>query len=131
MPPTIISIPVDTSFAVANTVVNSYSSIIGSGGSITALCTSVGINEISEGDLTSIYPNPAKDYFTIEINTKQKNVPVTFGMEIFNVLGEKIYSVKLNRNHEVINCKDFAPGLYFIAVRMDGPVLTKKLIVSK
>jgi len=79
-------------------------------------------SSVSNGLQLQIYPNPAKDEFTVY--GLQYNVNAT--LEVYNVLGEKIYSEPLqtfpngsaqaNSQSQTINCKSFAKGIYFVKV---------------
>jgi hypothetical protein len=128
VPAIIVSLPIDTdSVAIVYTTLNSYAIPIGSGGAITSLCIYTGIPEIEQENIISIYPNPAQDIFMFRINEQLRDVKV----EIYNILGKKIYSTNLADNQEVINCKEFISGIYLITVRMVDKTITKKLIVNK
>lgn len=124
-PHLMISLPVDT-FLLQPTVVNSYSALVSSGGMTNTLCTNVEIIEFPRDISLTIYPNPAYDDFTIvhdELNNS------TFIIQ--NVLGQTIYSAKLESKQRRISCKEFLPGIYFVSIRSGSRLITKKLIVSK
>ncbi len=70
-----------------------------------------------------IYPNPAHANFTIHLNADIKKAQV----EIYNVLGEKIYSNVLNTKQELIKTTQFSPGLYFVQVSDGEKWYTKKI----
>ena len=125
-PPTIVSNPVDT-FLLGAIDVNSYSSLVGSGGIINLLCFATGINELIGRNAINIYPNPSQDNFIIYLNAELFNA----NLEIRNVLGEKNYATKLNSNYESISCNEFPSGIYLITIRKDNEVITKKLIINK
>ncbi|MEO5570366.1 MAG: T9SS type A sorting domain-containing protein [Bacteroidia bacterium] len=68
----------------------------------------------SEQDL-SVFPNPAQDIFTIELNsTKQKIIH----LQILNVFGAIIYDEQIQNSgsgfSKKINLKEIAVGIYFI-----------------
>lgn len=125
-PATIVSLPADT-IPSAPTLVNSFSALVSRGGIINTLCTTAEINELVEVNEISIYPNPAQYNFTISINVVVSNA----NLEIHNMFGEEIYSATLNHKQLTINCTSFPSGIYFISVRMDDQVITKKLIINK
>ncbi|MEK6617013.1 MAG: T9SS type A sorting domain-containing protein [Bacteroidota bacterium] len=75
----------------------------------------------------SVYPNPNIGQFTlvIESNAKQSQI------EIYNVLGEKVYSEKiLNLKSLIINL-DVPDGVYFLQLKSENGTETKKLIIQK
>ena len=97
------------------------------GGTVIALCTTVGINKLPSNESSiNIFPNPAKDNFTININVEIKNAQV----EIYNLLSEKVYSATLNNKQEIINTKQFSSGIYIVKVRDGEKLFTRKLVVQ-
>lgn len=70
-----------------------------------------------------LYPNPAKGQFTLESFGEAK----IFDAAIFNVLGQEIRKVKTG---EVNRVEDLAAGNYFIKIKADNKIITKKLIVQ-
>ncbi len=57
----------------------------------------------------SLYPNPTTDYIMVSGLTPEDNT-----IEIYNVLGEIVYSKKVDKNIENINVSNFAKGMYVI-----------------
>ncbi|WP_179009480.1 T9SS type A sorting domain-containing protein [Winogradskyella forsetii] len=73
-------------------------------------CSSLSVNEVNIRSNFSIYPNPVKDFLTIEnIN----NVDLK-KIEIFSVLGKKIKTI--TNQFKKIDFQLFSPGLYFINI---------------
>ncbi|MEO8085923.1 MAG: T9SS type A sorting domain-containing protein [Bacteroidota bacterium] len=58
----------------------------------------------------SIFPNPAMDQFIIS------NLKGDSQIEIFNLLGENIYSASANRELCFVKCISFPTGIYFVIV---------------
>ncbi len=89
-----------------------------------------GINELIFDKLITLFPNPAREFVTISINTE--------GIEGFaiitNVLGENIRSINLkeiNGNTKYsFDIKELDRGIYFITIQLKGRVITKKFIVE-
>jgi len=73
---------------------------------------------LSEGLKMQIYPNPVKELLIVSYWSSGKEGSI----EIYNVLGEKVYSEQLhpdaptNAKSQIINCKSFISGIYFIKV---------------
>lgn len=82
---------------------------------------SVAKNEI-EG--LKVYPNPAKDYITIE----SKNVKLT-SVELYNVLGSKVLSSKSLTNDR-LNVSGVSKGIYMLQVNADGASSTRKIVIE-
>ncbi len=77
----------------------------------------------------SIYPNPAINEVTIEINNIQnKNV----NLDIFDISGKLIQNVKLNAKEDLINqqlnISQFVSGIYFMNFTIDNKEYLKKII---
>jgi len=53
-----------------------------------------------------IYPNPAQESIIVKTQDDE-----TF-IELFNVLGEKVYSTKVSSNNFLIDISEFKNGLY-------------------
>ena len=86
------------------------------------IITAVNPPKISTSGI-SIFPNPAKDSFTIKIDSEIKNTLV----EIFNSLGTKVYSEYLSTNIKTID-NDFKNGIYFVRLINGEKVWTAKII---
>ncbi|WP_298893445.1 T9SS type A sorting domain-containing protein [uncultured Psychroserpens sp.] len=71
-----------------------------------------------------IYPNPAKDYITIETN----NVAIT-SIVMYDILGKNVFAQSELTNNR-INVSDFNSGLYFVKIESSGNSITKKLIIE-
>ena len=69
-----------------------------------------------------MFPNPVKGE-TLNFQA-QKDLQV----EIFDVLGKKVISTKINGNSNFINVSALSTGLYLVKLKSSDGVLTKKLI---
>ena len=91
--------------------------------------TTVGIdnNLIGNNNSFQIYPNPANSKITIMMNETVANG----NLEIYSVLGEKIYSETFSQAPmKEITLTDFSPGIYFVKVMADEKEFTKKFIIE-
>ena len=72
-----------------------------------------------------IYPNPASE--EIRVIGNQSTVS---GVEVFNLLGEKIYNLPItdNRSPITINVVDFPAGVYIVKVKTEKGMEVKKFI---
>lgn len=78
------------------------------------------VNEMSNADNNIlVYPNPANDLLTIQVNSSTKN----FTVEIFNLIGKQIFK---SSNNKSIDVSSFSQGLYFIKVKQDNKIMMAK-----
>lgn len=86
----------------------------------------IGIKEnISKEIEFTVYPNPAHNYVQIQTATAE-----VYAIEITNILGQRIYSVKPSESDKAtIDISNFGSGIYFISLNK-GNVLTVKKFVK-
>ena len=84
---------------------------------------SLGIEKNNITESISVFPNPAKGNFTIEIDENMIGSKAT----VYNLLGQKIKSYALNAT---ITNQTLSKGIYLIQIEMNGIKTTKKLIVN-
>lgn len=87
-------------------------------------------NALDEMDEVSfaIYPNPARDLTTIELETEADRI------ELRNMMGQLVYSSEVSASDVAIKISlaDFSEGVYFVGVYRDGSMLAQqKLVVAK
>jgi hypothetical protein len=93
--------------------------------------TNVGVEEIAMTEGTvSIYPNPSHGRMNVRINRELNNPSI----EIYNILGDKVYSEALKSDFETIT-RQFVSGIYFVKVfsGQEGSiskVFTQKIVVE-
>jgi hypothetical protein len=82
----------------------------------------------------SIYPNPAVNFFNIDVQAKNGAV---IAIDIIDAKGSivssKNYGAKATDNHVNVSIplNDYTPGMYNVAISVDGEVATKKLMVIR
>lgn len=74
----------------------------------------------------SIYPNPAKNNFTIKSNLDLQNCKI----EVFNMLGVMVYDETLNSEQQNI-IVEIENGIYLVKILSKQKQLIKKLIIEK
>lgn len=79
----------------------------------------------NSSDNPTIYPNPAKGKFYIYAGSIN-------GIEIFNLAGEKIYSVTEPQNlcENEIDLSAYPPGIYFVRIKEKESVISRKIILQ-
>jgi hypothetical protein len=96
----------------------------------TTLCSGTAIDELLLNDRVTISPNPNSGKFTIDIQSgnclKQEGV-----IEIFNMIGEKVYSFSFNQqlSHEV-DFSGASKGVYFVRGSNGDTVVSEKIVVQ-
>ena len=98
------------------------------------LPTSIGIEEFSSTGIlgvgdnvlngVSIYPNPANSVLNIA-NAENASI------EVFNMLGQSLYSKSNISLNEQINVSHLTEGTYFVKIANGEAVKTSKFIVVK
>lgn len=75
----------------------------------------------------SVYPNPARNNFTIEHNYGSKAV-----IEVFNILGKSVAKINSGSANQVnIDCSKWENGYYFCRILNEGKIeKTIKLVVT-
>lgn len=70
-----------------------------------------------------VFPNPFSTYITVMANEENQNK-----VEIFNVLGEKVYSVQITNTNTEIDLSNVPSGVYFMEITGEETSVTKKII---
>ena len=86
----------------------------------------VGISEVSTYDV-SIYPNPATNLINVVLPSVENTEVV-----IFNMVGEVIYqNDKLTKTNFTVDMSNHSNGIYFVNVKSNNNVITKKVTIAK
>ena len=88
------------------------------------------VESIVLDDILSLYPNPTTGLLTIElINPVHNNMKI----EIYNLHGQKIYSLQFNPNEgkEIIDLGGLPKGIYMVRVTSEDMISSGKLILSR
>ena len=88
--------------------------------------TVISASGVSKGKLR-LYPNPAKNYFKINFHTPVSGNKL---MEVYSLLGEKMYEKRIKDARERISTADWEPGIYLIKVKTDESVKTGRILIK-
>jgi extracellular elastinolytic metalloproteinase len=97
------------------------------------LSSTTGIKQLtSEKIEVSVYPNPAKNNATIELNlTKEETITIN----VLSVMGQVVYSETLNASAGVqtinLNSSTWADGIYNVNITTNNGSVSRKLEVIK
>ncbi len=95
----------------------------------TSACVNIdilGINETTTEMHFHIYPNPSNGKFNI-INPKNNK---TSSIEIFNLLGELIFTLNNVKQQSEIDLSSYQKGIYFVKIYGEGKFKTEKIIIN-
>ena len=84
----------------------------------------VGLTASDLNNLTYVYPNPASEQVMIAASVKMSKV------EIYNIVGQKIYSEDVNGISTSVSTAGFATGQYIVKMYTQSGVAVKKMIVK-
>lgn len=87
-------------------------------------------NSIDGSDFTeniSVYPNPAKESINVKCKIKNENA----FLSIYDVLGSEVMTEKIVNENSQINISDLKDGIYFVQIKTNEKITTKKITISK
>jgi len=91
----------------------------------------VGIDDQKEENSFTIYPNPSKGEFTINIElAKQENIQI----RVFNIVGQEIFTKKIADTQVgkfTIDLSSQSNGIYFVELKTNEQVSSKKISLVK
>ncbi len=87
-------------------------------------------NNLITNNSITVYPNPANDKLNIEIGTgnQELGTKTNSAIVITDVTGKIISSSEIKTSTTQINISNYAVGMYFITVTVDGIQFTEKFI---
>ena len=82
-------------------------------------------------DATSIYPNPASDYLSVELPESIQKANI----KIMNSIGQIVYEQTVvssgnSKTIKQINTSGFAKGIYTIVIESNNAKIFKKLVIN-
>ncbi len=82
-----------------------------------------GVNDYVLKNSISLYPNPAKEQFTISCADVVMNEVV-----VYDVYGKTLRTMSVNDNTVVVNVNDLAAGMYFVRIITNEGMATKTFV---
>ncbi|MCX6226583.1 MAG: thiol protease/hemagglutinin PrtT [Bacteroidia bacterium] len=89
-----------------------------------------GIAEEEINNLIKVYPNPVKDYLTIDLNEFNG---ILNQINLFNIHGQIVVSKKSNMQETTFNLmlNSLSDGIYFLQFQTNVGVITRKIVIEK
>lgn len=87
--------------------------------------TTVGLDQLTAGDLMTVAPNPSKGMFVVyDLQGSLSGEMIT----VTNILGETVYSTKIDGTKTTIDLSSAKNGIYFVNVGSDFGKLVTKIV---
>lgn len=86
--------------------------------------TTLSTSEFNKLSDFNIYPNPSKSVLNISLPNKFSETK----LEVFNILGAKVYSKNLSQLKTAINVSQWRSGVYLVRISTDNETITKRFI---
>jgi hypothetical protein len=90
----------------------------------------VGLNDRNFNATYQIYPNPAKDHFSVKLSSTQNS---NCTLQIYNALGQEVKSLSLTGGstiEENISIRDLKPGIYIVKTSLGERSSARRLIIE-
>ena len=87
-----------------------------------------GINDIQLLNDITVFPNPSSGLVNLQIN-QFTNLKMN-SVEIYNVMGEKVYSSIMNGASSIIDL-DKPNGIYFLQLKTEQGIVAKKIVINR
>ena len=84
--------------------------------------------EIIKTNIFSIYPNPASNVISLNVN-KMNNEALT--LEVYTISGTLVKLEMLKQNQQKINIADLPNGVYMVTIKSKNVTETKKLVIQR
>lgn len=93
-------------------------------------CT--GINDKAAGDpkpepQVIVYPNPTRGEFNITVNSVSENIKA----EIYNSLGEQVYSSRIRAELTPVTLKNLPDGIYIVIIAENAKILSRHKVIKE
>ena len=103
-----------------------YNSPIVTNTTINEFVQVVSVNEYFKQQTATLYPNPTNGSFTIELNTKEKQL-----IQILDITGNIVLSQTIENGNGIIDASHLASGIYNISIKGSTGITNKKLVIVK
>lgn len=86
--------------------------------------------EGNQGTNLKLFPNPATDYFYLDLENKEDEL---VNISVFNIAGQQIYQQSLMSSQKqiLISTNDWKNGLYIVHIQTNKGILQKKISIAR
>src|ERR1035437_788441 len=95
---------------------------------VTVVANTTGIFAQTQASEILLYPNPTNGKFIMQVTSGDYQ---TANIEIYNVVGEKVLSQKMQNAKSEIDLSNEQSGIYFIQLKTNAGIVSKKIIIQK
>jgi hypothetical protein len=85
--------------------------------------TNTAVETLLANSMVKVYPNPAKDFITIEITESNNDGMIT----LFDLTGKQIYKALLNK-HQIVPINDLNNGMYLVKIEVKNKIYYTKFL---
>jgi hypothetical protein len=96
-------------------------------GSCDTIASSITNGKLRVNDFAKLYPNPSNGQLNIYLSSIVKSAA---NVEIINLLGQTVYTAKVNIGYNKFNVTNLNAGTYFAVISIDGAKSTQKLVIE-
>ena len=90
-----------------------------------------GIYDEQNDNSVVLFPNPSNGKFMLVIANRERRSGEQSQMEIYNVMGEKVYSSTQPLTNSTIDISNQPDGVYFLNIKTEKESYTKKIIIQQ
>jgi hypothetical protein len=94
--------------------------------STVVVTSAVGLTSIEENTGLNIYPNPSKGIFTVEMNSTEKTLA-----QVYNVIGEVVFSKEIISTSTTIDLSTLSEGVYSLKISSASKNSFSRIVIAK
>lgn len=91
--------------------------------------SSLSVDEFNLSNIVSVYPNPSNSG-EFQLNLNQLNKNKEYKIAVFDALGKVLMQKEVNFIDDSVNLQKYTKGIYFLQIKSDNQLVTKKLIYN-
>lgn len=92
---------------------------------LSEMTTGINKEDTDKNIQATIYPNPSNGFFSITL----QNFTSKIQLEIYNILGERVYSAQINADKSEIDLGNKPKGIYFYHLQNDKKILGRGKVI--